>query len=315
MKGNSQLIVIAICAALCTGMLHLLGVFDLQDKGLSGWNPNSMYNGVIVKDTNVYGISIVDRPSVGNTSRVTTSMSSVATGSIRSNKISALPSSKVISSSVSSSYVGTPLRTTSSASYRSFGGGGYAGGANNTFVFNQFKMAKSSSMGMSVMPNLSYVPAASSRVYSSAQMSGGAYSYSAPSMEGIAPRGINGRRNAGVGFDDIWSDWLWGLHDDGDGTGAWMYDSGDNYYYNSSKLREAFAAWFSSNSSSFQGMTEEEAWLLFLEWFAPKDSDGNLLDTDHNFRFPISDGLGVLMVLALLYAFVIYLKLRSKKVA
>jgi hypothetical protein len=229
---------------------------------------------------------------------------------MRSNKISALPSSKVISTSVSSSYVGTPLRTTSSASYRSFGGGGYAGGANNTFVFNQFKMAKSSPVGMSVMPNLSYVPAASSRVYSSAQMSGGAYSYSAPSMEGIAPRGINGRRNAGVGFDDIWSDWLLGLFDDGEG-----YESGGNYYYNSSNLREAFAAWFSSNSSSFQGMTEEEAWLLFLEWFAPKDSDGNLLDTDHNFRFPISDGLGVLMALALMYAFAIYLKLRSKKVA
>ena len=165
MKGNSQLIVIAICAALCTGMLHLLGVFDLQDKGLSGWNPNSMYNGVIAKDANVYGISMVDRPSVGNTSRVTTSMPSVATGSMRSNKISALPSSKVISTSVSSSYVGAPLRTTSSASYRSFGGGGYAGGANNTFVFKQGASANNVSRINNSISSSSYAAQSNTSLY------------------------------------------------------------------------------------------------------------------------------------------------------
>ena len=314
MKGYSQLIVFAVCAVLCTGMLRLFGVFDSEESyGLSGWSPSGVYEGFITKDTSVHTVVAVERPST-NVAHRDMSVPSM-TGGMRHKSAVGLSTPRIATKSMLSSYTAAPLRTVSSASYRSFGGGGYASGANNTFVFNQFKMAKSSSMGMSVMPNLSYVPAASSRVYSSAQMSGGAYSYSAPSMEGIAPRGINGRRNAGVGFDDIWSDWLWGLHDDGDGTGAWMYDSGDNYYYNSSKLREAFAAWFSSNSSSFQGMTEEEAWLLFLEWFAPKDSDGNLLDTDHNFRFPISDGLGVLMVLALMHAFAIYLKLRSKKVA
>ena len=303
-----------MCVVLCVSIVFGVGMFDRQENGsLLGWNPSNAYNTLISSSTNL-SPNVISQQSSSEYSGLLVPMTSTP-NRMRSRTISALPRESKSHAAVSSSYSCSPLYTTSSASYHSFGGGGYAGGANNTFVFNQFKMAKSSPIGMSVMPNLSYVPAVSSRVYSSAQMSGGAYSYPASSMEGIAPRGINGRRNAGVGFDDIWSDWLWGLHDDGDGTGAWMYDSGDNYYYNSSKLREAFAAWFSSNSSSFQGMTEEEAWLLFLEWFAPKDSDGNLLDTDHNFRFPISDGLGVLMVLALLYAFVIYLKLRSKKVA
>lgn len=314
MKGNLTPISIVMCVVLCVSIVFGVGMFDRQENGsLLGWNPSSAYNTLISSSTNL-SPNVISQQSSSEYSGILVPMTSTP-NRMRSRAISALPREPKFDAAVASSYSCAPLYTTSSASYHSFGGGGYAGGANNTFVFNQFKMAKSSPIGMSVMPNLSYVPAVSSRVYSSAQMSGGAYSYPASSMEGIAPRGINGRRNAGVGFDDIWSDWLWGLHDDGDGTGAWMYDSGDNYYYNSSKLREAFAAWFSSNSSSFQGMTEEEAWLLFLEWFAPKDSDGNLLDTDHNFRFPISDGLGVLMVLALLYAFVIYLKLRSKKVA
>ena len=308
MKGNLTPISIVMCVVLCVSIVSGVGMFDRYENGsLSGWNPSSAYNTLISSSTNL-SPNVISQQSSSEYSGILVPMTSTP-NRMRSRTISALPREPKLDAAVASSYSCSPLYTTSSASYHSFGGGGYAGGANNTFVFNQFKMAKSSPVGMSVMPNLSYVPAASSRVYSSAQMSGGAYSYSAPSMEGIAPRGINGRRKA-AGFDDIWSDWLLGLFDDGEG-----YESGGNYYYNSSKLREAFAAWFSSHSSSFQGMTEEEAWLLFLEWFAPKDSDGNLLDTDHNFRFPISDGLGVLTVLALLYAFVIYVKLRSKKVA
>lgn len=308
MKGNLTPISIVICVVLCASIVFGVGMFDRQENGsLSGWNPSSAYNTLISSSTNLTP-NVISQQSYSEYSGILVPMTSTP-NRMRSRTISALPREPKFDAAVASSYSCSPLYTTSSASYHSFGGGGYAGGANNTFVFNQFKMAKSSPVGMSVMPNLSYVPAVSSPVYSSAQMSGGAYSYSAPSMEGIAPRGINGRRKA-AGFDDIWSDWLLGLFDDGEG-----YESGGNYYYNSSKLREAFAAWFSSHSSRFQGMTEEEAWLLFLEWFAPKDLDGNLLDTDHNFRFPISDGLGVLTVLALLYAFVIYVKLRSKKVA
>ena len=272
MKGNSQLIVIAICAALCTGMLHLLGVFDLQDKGLSGWNPNSMYNGVIAKDTNVYGISIVDRPSVGNTSRMTTSMPSVATGSMRSNKISALPSSKVISSSVSSSYAGAPLRTTSSASYRSFGGGGYASGS-DAFGFKQgvsvgniSRVNYSTSLSSYTTSSnaLLYAAVPNSAVSSSRRTS--TISTSRASAAMFAPK-----KAPGVGTQD-WGSWLDGLN--GNTEAGWLYNGGDYMYYDIVALKN----WFDSLRDENGNVVIDGVgytWEDFLAWFFKNGTDAS----------------------------------------
>lgn len=312
MKGNSQLIVIAICAALCTGMLHLLGVFDLQDKGLSGWNPNSMYNGVIAKDTNVYGISIVDRPSVGNTSRVTTSMPSVATGSMRSNKISALPSSKVISSSVSSSYAGAPLRTTSSASYRSFGGGGYASGS-DAFGFKQgvsvgniSRVNYSTSLSSYTTSSnaLLYAAVPNSAVSSSRRTS--TISTSRASAAMFAPK-----KAPGVGTQD-WGSWLDGLNGN---TGAgWLYNGGDYMYYDIVALKN----WFDSLRDENGNVVIDGVgytWEDFLAWFFKNgtDASGGYGDENDWWRLPLSDGVGVLIVFAIINMIVIYLRSRGKK--
>ena len=326
MKGNSQLIVIAICAALCTGMLHLLGVFDLQDKGLSGWNPNSMYNGVIAMDTNVYGISMVDRPSVGNTSRVTTSMPSVATGSIRSNKISALPSSKVISSSVSSSYVGAPLRTTSSASYRSFGGGGYAGGANNTFVFKQGASANNVSRINNSISSSSYAAHSNTSLYaampnsavSSAMLASMRTSTSSISraMPGMSTSRASAamfapKKAPGVGTQD-WGSWLDGLN--GNTEAGWLYNGGDYMYYDIVALKN----WFDSLRDENGNVVIDGVgytWEDFLAWFFKNgtDASGGYGDENDWWRLPLSDGVGVLIVFAIINMIVIYLRSRGKK--
>ena len=312
MKGNSQLIVIAICAALCTGMLHLLGVFDLQDKGLSGWNPNSMYNGVIAKDTNVYGISIVDRPSVGNTSRVTTSMPSVATGSMRSNKISALPSSKVISSSVSSSYAGAPLRTTSSASYRSFGGGGYASGS-DAFGFKQgvsvgniSRVNYSTSLSSYTTSSnaLLYAAVPNSAVSSSRRTS--TISTSRASAAMFAPK-----KAPGVGTQD-WGSWLDGLN--GNTEAGWLYNGGDYMYYDIVALKN----WFDSLRDENGNVVIDGVgytWEDFLAWFFKNgtDASGGYGDENDWWRLPLSDGVGVLIVFAIINMIVIYLRSRGKK--
>ena len=322
MKGNSQLIVIAICAALCTGMLHLLGVFDLQDKGLSGWNPNSMYNGVIAKDTNVYGISMVDRPSVGNTSRVTTSVPSVATGSIRSNKISALPSSKVMSTSMSSSYVGAPLRTTSSVSYRSFGGGGYAGGANNTFVFKQGASANNISRIDNSISSSSYAAQSNTSLY--AAMSNSAVSSAMRTSTSSISRAMPGmstsrasaamfapKKAPGIGTQD-WGSWLDGLN--GNTEAGWLYNGGDYMYYDIVALKN----WFDSLRDGNGNVLIDGhvyTWEEFLEWFFKNGTDpsGGYGDENVRWRLPLSDGVGVLIVFAVFNMIVIYLRSRGKK--
>lgn len=322
MKGNSQLIVIAICAALCTGMLHLLGVFDLQDKGLSGWNPNSMYNGVIAKDTNVYGISMVDRPSVGNTSRVTTSMPSVATGSMRSNKISALPSSKVISSSMSSSYAGAPLRTTLSVSYRSFGGGGHAGGANNTFVFKQGASANNVSRINNSISSSSYAAQSNTSLY--AAMSNSAVSSAMRTSTSSISRAMPGmstsrasaamfapKKAPGIGTQD-WGSWLRGL--DGNTEAGWLYNGGDYMYYDIVALKN----WFDSLRDENGNVVIDGVgytWEDFLAWFFKNgtDASGGYGDENVRWRLPLSDGVGVLIVFAVINLLVIYLRSRSKK--
>ena len=52
----------------------------------------------------------------------------------------------------------------------------------------------------------------------------------------------------------------------------------------------------------------EEAWQDFCAWMADGEENNS-----HNFRFPIPDGVGVLLVLSLLCALFTFLRSRDKK--
>ena len=199
------------------------------------------------------------------------------------------------------------LYTTSSAEFRSFGGGGNAGGASMSggAVSASSSSAVSgtavSGIAMSSTSALAYNDnrrATSSIGVGMQSFSGEIALASTSTYAGIGnttagPMGVQGRKNV-PGISNNYEGWLT--------SDFWDYGGG-SHDLTMQDLKDLYAAM--TGDTDFSNTQE---WEAFLAWFEGKQ-------TDENFGWywqPVSDAIPFVLLLCLMYAFVVY---RNTKLA
>ena len=216
---------------------------------------------------------------------------------------SQLPMAGTASYGQSSIAYGQRLHTTSSAEFRSFGGGGNAGGVSmsgGSVKSSNSSVATASGLNVS-MPSTSMYAYNSNRSSASdvmSSMSGDIVMASSQAYAGIGntTRGISGRKNAN-GLDDNFTGWLDGLIGDGTPNDWYAYNIDGVYYFNYDNLYELYQEAI-KNGDLPPGVT----WEMFLKWFTRDGSD---------YAFPIPSGVWFMCFLALGYG--LYIAFRRKQ--
>lgn len=200
---------------------------------------------------------------------------------------------------------GQRLHTTSSAEFRSFGGGGNVGGVSmsgGSVKSSNSSVATASGLNVS-MPSTSMYAYNSNRSSASdlmSSMSGDIVMASSQAYAGIgnttggASRGIGGRKNAN-GMDDNFTGWLDGLI--GENHESYVNEYGGVYYFDYNKLYDLYQQAI-ANGQLPPGVT----WEMFLKWFTRDGSD---------YAFPIPSGVWFMCFLALGYG--LYIAYRRKQ--
>lgn len=222
---------------------------------------------------------------------------------------SQLPMAGTVSYGQSPIAYGQRLHTTSSAEFRSFGGGGNVGGVSmsgGSVKSSNSSVATASGLNVS-MPGTSMYAYNTNRNGSSAtdvmaSVSGDIAMASSQAYAGIgnttggASKGISGRRNAN-GLDDNFTGWLDGLIGDGTPNDWYAYNIDGVYYFNYDNLYELYQEAI-NNGDLPPGVT----WEMFLKWFT-RDGSG--------YAFPIPNGVWFMCILALGYG--LYIAYRRKQ--
>lgn len=210
-----------------------------------------------------------------------------------------------------SNSVASPIYTTSSAEFRSFGGGGNGGGVSMSGGVATSSGAASAAGLTTTMPSTSMYAYANNRNASSvvtndlmSSVSGDIAMASSQAYAGIGntTRGIAGRKNV-PGIGGGWTGWLGNGDYWGEGYEDW---AGGSNQVTWERLRALYVA-----ATGDIDFSNEEEWEAFLAWFNSKQSD----DTFGWYWAPISDAVPVVLLLCLAYAFVIYRKTRQVKKA
>ena len=195
---------------------------------------------------------------------------------------------------------GQRLHTTSSAEFRSFGGGGNVGGVSmsgGSVKSSNSSVATASGLNVS-MPTTSMYAYNSNRSSASdvmSSMSGDIAMTSTQAYAGIGntTRGIGARKNA-PGMGGNLDNWVQGLIGNVD---YWSYNIDGVDYFDYAKLRELYNAAI-ANGDLPEGITWEE----FLSWFG---------DQSDRYAFPIPSGVWFMCFLALGYG--LYIAYRRKQ--
>ena len=214
---------------------------------------------------------------------------------------SQLPIAGTASYSQSPIVYGQRLHTTSSAEFRSFGGGGNGGGV--SMSGGQVKSSTSSvasASGLSVsMPSTSVYAYNTNRNGSSVtdvmtSVSGDIAMASSQAYAGIGntTRGIGGRKNA-PGMGGNLDNWVQDII----GNDGWVWTDGTIDYFDKAKLYQMYLDAI-ANGDLPEGITWEE----FLSWFG---------DQSDRYAFPIPSGVWFMCFLALGYG--LYIAYRRKQ--
>ena len=196
--------------------------------------------------------------------------------------------------------VASPIYTTSSAEFHSFGGGGNTGGVSmsgGAVSGNTTLSPNSYSVSLPNIPSLAYYP------QSTASFDGVnpafASSLSLPEVGttsvgygASAPLGLLGRRNASSIGGNL-DEWVQGLIN----QYGWMYSDGTIDYFDRQVLEDLYNKAI-ENGELPVGVT----WEMFLSWF-DKQSD--------RYAFPIPSGVWFMCILALGYG--LYVAYRRKQ--
>ena len=234
------------------------------------------------------------------------------------------------------------IHTTSSAEFHSFGGGGSAvgniGGTLRTSTHNQssamsaapiyatsgntYRMNRSTESATISMNGTTFVespntdaPAAiiaSSSSFNNSMLLGlhnASIGYNSTMMNYgvINPKGV-----PGLDIADF-AAWLEDLI--GDSDSGWLYsDDEDREYFDLVRLKEIFDEMYTDESGQLISGAPF-SWEDFLAWFYAngKDNSEGYGENNEWYRLPLPDGVGVLLLLALLNAFVIYMRSRERK--
>ena len=304
-KGLNIFLVVLLCVVVYIGLL----LSFYSSKNVETSNP---YLGDAKSTRGTYGTYAVSANSMG---------SNMATISVRSaNSIfhhrpvcSYAPAASMPTYSQSpiggtlSKSVASPIYTTSSAEFHSFGGGGNSGSVSVSGGAVSAASPSASATGLTTtMPSTSAYAYNTNRNTRSntgdlSTLTSGEFA-TASSYAGIGqttaggPMGIRGRRNAN-GLDDNFIDWLDGLIGDGSPNEWYAYKIGDVFYFNYDNLYDLYIQAVENGQ-----LPEGVSWEMFLQWFKGQS------DT---YAFPIPSGVWFMTVLALGYALMIYFKKRK----
>ena len=318
MEGNLTPIGIVMCVVLCVSIVSGVGKFDQQENGsLLGWNPSNAYNTLISSSTNLSPNVISSQQSSSEYSGILVPMTSTP-NRMRSRTISALPRAPKFDAAVASSYSCSPLYTTSSASYHSFDGGNsqyqttsnvnrtasyhsFGGGNSQYQTTSNVNHTASTNIGAIAHANYSALAISSLQVYPSTN----AGFSSATSLGTSRPK-----KAPGIGELD-WGAWLEGF--DGNTDAGWLYNGGDYMYFDIVALKNYFDSLQDENGNVLIGGVMY-TWEDFLAWFFKNGENGDDGYGDDNdwWRVPMPDGVGVLLLFAVINLLLIYLRSRSK---
>ena len=243
-----------------------------DDQG--GWRPADMYSTYGGSQGSTY--SSVSYGSASSADLSVPMLSSSNSLFRRRGAFSFAPASSVGTASYSQSPIAynQGLHTTSSAEFRSFGGGGNAGAVSmsgGSIKSSGFSSAAPASVLNVSMPSTSVLAYNNTNADYLSSVSGDIAMASTQAYAGIGntTRGIGGRQNTGENTGNPYDSWLSWFDKVG-----WSYgtDAGNgNYTYTDAQARAAYAAWVASLSDNFPVPSYEE----WLEWFLGGDDGGS----------------------------------------
>lgn len=343
MKSNSKVIGVVVCIVCCIGALCILPLVTTNESDSLGWTPSNVYEGVISPDNSVFTEAVLDegRGGMSTAPRIT------STGSRMFHHTGA-SSMSMPAGATTLSYAGASVHTSSSAMMGGTGSSispiststaaGSMGGAMNgggAIYATSGNVSRSGNAGGSILSTGGSVSSAStahramSPIMSSASSTSnpsamyasnmsnnyGTAEYGGYSGLGGSRMGIRGKQGLGGIGSNMYAEWLrslWNQENNHNGSTPWLYDYNGTYNYHYDELYELFKTWWlglepGATIPEDQMADVEKAWQDFLEWMKAGEEEGF-----HNFRFPLPDGVGVLLVLSLLCVLFTFLRSREE---
>lgn len=316
MKIRSVLFGLVVLVCLFGG----LSLVSRMNEDQGGWRPADMYSTYGGSQGVTYSsVTYGSASSAGSSVPVLSSSNSLfrhrGVSSYAPASGFAYSQSPLASSPLASSPQGG-LYTTSSAEFRSFGGGGNAGG-----VSMSGGAIKSSGSAMSAPSSALSVsmPTAPAFAYNRGALPSVAGDMAMASDQAYAgignttgPRGVRGRQNIGdENMEDSWLNWLALM---GTTFGTWD-ESTNTYHYDTYQLYEAWKQYCAGWNYT---MGKKPTWDEWLAWFMGSESNPYLWEDGENplgFSFvPVGD-YTPLLILALLYAGFVAFRSRRNKVS
>ena len=279
-------------------------------REIDEWRPSDLYSSSNLSRRSTY--SVVSSGAHASYSGALPTVSSGSSSMFRHGVVSSYAPAVSVSNSQlpiagTASYSQSPiaysqrLHTTSSAEFRSFGGGGNVGGVSmsgGSVKSSNSSVATASGLNVS-MPSTSMYAYNSNRSSASdlmSSMSGDIAMTSTQAYAGIGntTRGIGGRKNApGMGGNlDNWVQDIIGNEKDG-----WVWNDGTIDYFDKAKLYQMYLAAIANGD-----LPEGISWEEFLSWFG---------DQSDRYAFPIPSGVWFMCFLALGYG--LYIAYRRKQ--
>ena len=291
MKSNSTVIGVVVCIVCCFCALCIIPHITTSDNDLAGWNPSSMYDGVISPDNSNFTEAVLEE-SQGGGMAATARVSSTGSRMFHHSSASTMSAQGM---GMGSSYAGASVHTTSSAAMSGTGssispiststatgsmsgssmGGGAIYATSNSVSPRSGSASGSSLISSSALSAPTASRAAAPMMSASSATSGNPSAMYASNMSsnyGTAsygmsgtPMGIRGKQGAaGLGESDFGA-WLEGLV--GNFDAGYLYEDDEGKaYFDLTKLK----AWFDEhyqgdNGGVIGGVTF--TWADFLAWF------------------------------------------------
>lgn len=353
MQSNSKVIGVVVCIVCCIGALCILPLAGSSDNDLQGWNSSQMYDGLInPSDSEFFTDAVLEErangglastPHISSTGSRMFHHSSASTMSAQGMGMGSSYAGASVHTTSSAAMSGTgssisPISTstaTGSMSGSSMGGGAIYATSNSvsprsgsasgsSLISSSALSAPTASRAAAPMMSASSATSGNPSAMYASNMSS---NYGTASYGGYSggPMGVKGRQKTSQA--DEWSQMLYdlmnglysGSQEWAQWAGAWLNGytdfDGDTWnddkleYFNYSELKKYFMQHFNPNGT-LDPQEAEEMWQQFVAWIEA----GKAGNANHEFRFPIPDGVGVLLVLSLLCVLFTFLRSRDKKI-
>lgn len=334
MKANSTIVGIVFCVVCCVGTLLLIPSFTSSEYE-EGWSPADLYNGEIA---NVEGA-----PFTNATLSISNDNGSLALSSTRrsNSKLfhhtrSTIRFDHIYSqSSIRANYTthGNQGVVTSPISYVGTRASNVMGNSMNANSKMYMSSASSSSPAISLNVQTNANGGSASGLRSGMEVSAykgamaGYANYASSNLTSLSKHymsptiSTNGMMRAApvVGNYSEWFElWLDEIATNQDTDRGWLYGGGEDgkEYFSEAGLQvafEDFLAWLESqNGGILPSVGTAPTWEQFWEWFTNYgETDSSYDGMNEFYRLPLSDGIGLLVLFALINTIVIFV--RSKK--